>query len=100
MTCDARWVKLPHLDILNRKSGAQGHSDAIARIYQRVGRARVDTASAPRRKHRRLRFDVHGLTRFDTYGNHANDRPILLLDEIDDEPFRQKRRPGPQIRLI
>ena len=83
-------MELPHFDVLHRKAGAQRHADAIAGVHQRVGSARVDAPGTTSGQHRRPGGHIDHIAGLDLDGNDPGHGAVLVLHQINGEPFVQK----------
>src|SRR5690606_28032958 len=93
-------VELPHLDVLHRHAGTQGHADTVTGIDQGVGGRGVDAAGTAGGQHDRLGADVHGLAVFDADGDDTNDGAVLVRHQINRIPLVEERGAGLEVGLI
>src|SRR5690606_13763896 len=93
-------VELPHLDVLHRHAGTQGHAHAITGVDQGVGGGGIDTAGTTSGQNNGLGADVDGFAGFDADGDDANDGTVLVLHQINRVPLVEERGTGLQVGLI
>src|SRR5690606_2628097 len=75
---DAGRVELPHLDVLHRHAGTQGHADTVTGVDQGVGGGGVDTTGTASGQNGGLGTDVLGLAGFDADRDHTDEGAILV----------------------
>src|SRR5690606_29708915 len=97
---DAGRVELPHLDVLHRNAGTQGHAHAVTGIDQGVGGGGVDATRTAGGQNHGLGADVDGLAGFDADGDDADDGAVLVLHQVDRVPLVEERGAGLQVCLV
>lgn len=97
---DAGRVELPHLDVLHRHAGTQGHAHAVTGVDQRVGGGGVDTAGTASGQDHGLGTDVDGLAGLDADGDDADHRAVLVLHQVDRVPLVEERGAILQVGLV
>src|SRR5690606_27204853 len=85
-------VKLPHFNILNRKSGPDRHTNSITGIDVSVGSGSIDTTGTTGSKYCRLGADIDGLPVVHIDGNNTDYRAVLVFDEIGKRRVGRERR--------
>ena len=86
-TCDARGVKLPHLNILHRKASTQCHANTVAGIDVSVSGGGVNPPRPACGKNRGLGLNVNRFARFDADGDYTNHSTVLVLHQVSGKPL-------------
>ncbi|CAM5620243.1 hypothetical protein SSTU70S_02138 [Stutzerimonas stutzeri] len=93
-------VELPHLDVLNRHAGTQGHAHAVTGIDQGIGGRSIDTTSTTGGKNGSFRTDVDSFASLDADGDDTHDSAVLVLHQIDRVPLVEENGVVLQVALI
>jgi len=93
-------VELPHLDVLNRHAGTQGHAHAVTGIDQGIGGRSIDTTSTTGGKNGSFRTDVDSFASLDADGDDTHDSAVLVFHQIDRVPLVEENGVVLQVALI
>jgi len=92
-------VELEELHVLQRHAGAQRHRHAVTGVDVGVAGGAEDLAAAAGRDQRGLGLDEQRLAGLDLEHQRAEDRALVVTDEVDGEEFVEEVRLRPDVLL-
>ena len=99
-TVDTGGVKLPHFDVLHRKTSPQGHANTVAGIDVGIGGRGINAPRPASGEYGGLGFDVNGLASLHAYRNDTHHGAILVFYQIGCIPLIEEDRIVLHVALI